>query len=112
MEPFVRAGIGDRTTLRDALGPHEEVVEFDCADYDAFLAACKGVHTVIHLAADPSPSADFYGSLLQRNIIGESMSSPVMRSAWTMRRSAAISAERALAVCVDVSIAISYVQCV
>jgi nucleoside-diphosphate-sugar epimerase len=27
--------------------------------------ACDGIDTVIHLAADPSPRADFYGSLLE-----------------------------------------------
>ena len=67
-QPTARGG---STPLRDTLAPHEELVEFDCADYDAFLAACEGVHTVVHLAADPSPSAEFYGSLLQRNIVGE-----------------------------------------
>ncbi len=72
----LRAG-GTSTRLIDALAPHEELVEFDCADYDAFLAACDGVHTVVHLAADPSPSADFYGSLLQRNIVGKSLRTPV-----------------------------------
>ena len=75
-QPTARAG---STPLRDTLASHEEVVEFDCADYDAFLAACNGVHTVVHLAADPSPSADFYGSLLQRNIVGESLSSFAFR---------------------------------
>ena len=74
--PTIRGGAETGgTSLSDTLAPHEEVVEFDCADYDAFVAACKGVHTVVHLAADPSPSADFYGSLLQRNIVGESLSS-------------------------------------
>ena len=61
---------GAGTDLRATLGPHEELVEFDCADYDGFAAACEGVHTVVHLAADPSPSAEFYESLLPRNIIG------------------------------------------
>jgi hypothetical protein len=67
--PRVRGG--ESPDLSATLAEHEEAVEFDCADYDAFLAACQGVHAVVHLAADPSPSAEFYGSLLQRNIIGE-----------------------------------------
>ena len=61
---------GAGTDLRATLAPHEELVEFDCADYDGFAAACEGVHTVVHLAADPSPSAEFYESLLPRNILG------------------------------------------
>jgi len=46
-----------------------ECVVFDCADYDAMKDACDGVDTVIHLAADPSMKADFYDSLLSRNVI-------------------------------------------
>ncbi len=42
----------------------------DVADLDACRAACEGIDTVIHLAADPSPEADFYGSLLDNNIKG------------------------------------------
>lgn len=49
---------------------HEEVVVLDIADLTAFTKACGGVDTVLHLAADPSQRADFYESLLQRNLVG------------------------------------------
>jgi nucleoside-diphosphate-sugar epimerase len=45
-----------------------EVLALDAADLAACQAACAGVDMVIHLAADPSPAADFYGSLLDNNI--------------------------------------------
>ncbi|MDP6701413.1 MAG: NAD-dependent epimerase/dehydratase family protein, partial [Candidatus Latescibacteria bacterium] len=58
---------GDRFELRlsdikpvDNLAVHEEFVEMNITRYDEFLAACEGVDTVVHLAADRSPSADFY----------------------------------------------------
>jgi nucleoside-diphosphate-sugar epimerase len=47
-----------------------EIVQLDIADLDACRAACAGMHAVVHLAADPSPEADFYGSLLDNNIKG------------------------------------------
>jgi nucleoside-diphosphate-sugar epimerase len=40
----------------------------DLADLDAARRAVAGVHAVVHLAADPSPRADFYASLLDRNV--------------------------------------------
>lgn len=52
------------------LAAHEEYVPLDSSDYTAMLAACQGVDTVIHLAADPRPNADFHGSLLGANVIG------------------------------------------
>lgn len=42
----------------------------DVADLGAFRRACEGVEVVLHLAADPSPEADFHGSLLGANIKG------------------------------------------
>jgi NAD+ dependent glucose-6-phosphate dehydrogenase len=71
-----REHIGDRYRLRLAdrdmgrLGePHgHEVFMLDAADPAACQAACAGMDIVIHLAADPSPAADFYGSLLDNNI--------------------------------------------
>ncbi len=67
---------GDRYRLRLAdrdlgrLGdPHgHEVFLLNAADPAACQAACTGIDVVIHLAADPSPTADFYGSLLENNI--------------------------------------------
>jgi nucleoside-diphosphate-sugar epimerase len=47
-----------------------DVITFDVADLDACRSACAEVNTVVHLAADPSPEADFYGSLLDNNIKG------------------------------------------
>jgi nucleoside-diphosphate-sugar epimerase len=71
-----REHAGDRYRLRladrniDRLGdPHShEVFALDAADPAACQAACAGADVVIHLAADPSPAADFYGSLLDNNI--------------------------------------------
>lgn len=45
-------------------------VELDISDLEACRRACHGVDTVVHLAADPGPDADFYGSLLDANIKG------------------------------------------
>ncbi|ALN75549.1 hypothetical protein M673_22665 (plasmid) [Aureimonas sp. AU20] len=42
----------------------------DIADLEACRRACEGIDTVVHLAADPGPIADFYGSLLDANIKG------------------------------------------
>ena len=68
---------GDRYALRltdiqpvEDLAAHEEFIAMDITQYDDFLAACEGVDTVVHLAADRSPSADFYKTLLDLNIIG------------------------------------------
>ncbi|WP_263262955.1 NAD(P)-dependent oxidoreductase [Pseudomonas sp. RIT-PI-S] len=45
-------------------------VALDITQPEACLAACEGIHTVIHLAADPNPDADFMTSLLPVNIVG------------------------------------------
>ncbi len=71
-----REHTGDRYRLRladrdiDRIGdPHgNEIFALDAADPAACLAACTGMEVVIHLAADPSPAADFYGSLFDNNI--------------------------------------------
>lgn len=52
------------------LAPHETFVHLDITKPDAFRSACEGIDTVIHLAADRSPQADFYKTLLDLNIIG------------------------------------------
>jgi NAD+ dependent glucose-6-phosphate dehydrogenase len=74
---YLRRLWGDRYTLRLAdinpvgeLESHEEFVQLDITDLEAFTSACQGIDTVVHLAADPRMDADFYDSLLQRNIIG------------------------------------------
>lgn len=49
----------------------DEVVagsQADMAELANVERAVAGAHTVLHLAADPSPRADFYESLLDRNI--------------------------------------------
>ena len=48
---------------------HETMV-FDITDLDACQRACHAIDTVIHLGADPNPSADFANSLLHNNILG------------------------------------------
>src|SRR5688572_2854682 len=52
-------------------GADEEVVagpEIDLADLEVARRVVRGAHSVVHLAADPSPRADFYDSLLDRNV--------------------------------------------
>ncbi len=45
-----------------------ELIEANVADLETCQQLCAGIDTVLHLAADPSPAADFYGSLLDNNI--------------------------------------------
>lgn len=56
--------------LAEATRAGHEVVALDVADPAACRAACDGIDTVVHLAADPSPEADFYRSLLDNNVKG------------------------------------------
>lgn len=67
-----RFRLADRETetLAGTPGAEHEVVALDVADAEGCRAACVGVDTVLHLAADPSPEADFEGSLLQNNVVG------------------------------------------
>lgn len=70
--------VGDRYWVRlsdlmtEDLHPRDghEAVALDVADLEQCRAACSGIDVVLHLAADPSPEADFYGSLLANNIQG------------------------------------------
>jgi NAD+ dependent glucose-6-phosphate dehydrogenase len=52
--------------------PDDEMVAGEAEGNLAELAVAQrvaaGAHSILHLAADPSPSADFYASLLDRNI--------------------------------------------
>ncbi len=52
--------------------PGDEVVagesDGNLAELSVEQGIAQGAHTILHLAADPSPSADFYASLLDRNI--------------------------------------------
>lgn len=58
-----------REAAAETAAEHERIT-LDVADLDAVRQACAGIDTVVHLAADPSPAADFYGSLLESNIKG------------------------------------------
>jgi nucleoside-diphosphate-sugar epimerase len=51
-------------------GEQAETLTLDVSDPAACQAACRGIDTVIHLAADPSPEAGFYESLLDNNVKG------------------------------------------
>ena len=42
----------------------------DIREVDAFVDVCRGVDTVVHLAAFPGGRAEFYDTLLELNIIG------------------------------------------
>jgi NAD+ dependent glucose-6-phosphate dehydrogenase len=53
------------------VAPGDELLageEHDLADLEVARRLVTGAHAVVHLAADPSPRADFYGSLLDRNV--------------------------------------------
>ena len=56
--------------LAETPGADHEIVRLDISDADACREACAGIDTVIHLAADPSPDADWESSLLPNNIQG------------------------------------------
>lgn len=60
----------DPSLLERETAPGDEASLLDITDRVACLAACAGVDTVVHLAADPWPDADFVGSLLPNNLLG------------------------------------------
>lgn len=45
-------------------------IQADIQDIDAMKQACKGIDTVVHLAANPSYNAEFAADVLPKNIIG------------------------------------------
>jgi nucleoside-diphosphate-sugar epimerase len=71
-----RQQVGDRYHLRlvdrntvDLGNPDgHEVHSADLADLAVCQRVCQGMEVVVHLAGDPSTTADFYGSLLDNNI--------------------------------------------
>ena len=72
----LRTHWGDRFLLRlgdiktvENLANHEEFFSFDMTILENCQRACDGIHTVVHLAADPS-SEEFERSLLPLNIVG------------------------------------------
>lgn len=60
----------ETTALAGTPGDGHEVIRLDVADAEAVRAACAGVEAVLHLAADPSPEADWETSLLPNNVAG------------------------------------------
>lgn len=74
---ILRAHWGDRYDLHLAdvkpvedIAPHETAIQLDITDYEQMMSACKGMDVIVHLAADPSPRAEFYKTLLPLNVIG------------------------------------------
>lgn len=61
-----RLRLVDRRPVEDPAGHEARVL--DLVDLDAARQACEGIDTIVHLAADPSPRARFYESLLPLNI--------------------------------------------
>ena len=57
----------DRDLARISDPGKHEALEANTADLAVCRELCQGIDTVVHLAADPSPRADFYESLLDNN---------------------------------------------
>lgn len=81
-----------------------ETLEFDLSDAEACLEACAGTDVVVHLAADPSPEADFTDSLLPNNIVGSYNLFEAAREAGCRRVVAASSAHAVSGYPVDVQV--------
>lgn len=70
------AAYGDELDLRladvdvNSFPDSVEHLALDIRDLHNCLAACEGIETVIHLAADPNADADFMTSVLPVNIVG------------------------------------------
>ncbi|MGZ3715533.1 MAG: NAD-dependent epimerase/dehydratase family protein [Ktedonobacterales bacterium] len=64
-----RVEIAGETAHAGDAGEHE-VVRLDISDLAACQHACERIDTVVHLAADANPEAQFYESLLDNNIKG------------------------------------------
>jgi uronate dehydrogenase len=70
--------LADRVTIAAELdqvggaqgGGDYEAIHLEIADLDACQQACEQMDTVVHLAADANPAAQFYDSLLDNNIKG------------------------------------------
>lgn len=62
--------LADRSDAVHQLLPDVEALVLNVADYDACVHAVQGIDVVLHLAADPSPSADYYDSLRPNNFDG------------------------------------------
>ncbi|HEX7736696.1 MAG TPA: NAD(P)-dependent oxidoreductase [Ktedonobacteraceae bacterium] len=64
--------LADRVLVNFAGNSEErhKVIQLDVSDLESCQQACQGIDTVVHLAADPNPDADFTTSLLSNNIQG------------------------------------------
>lgn len=91
------------TTLPDP-GDDHEALAFDLSDAAACRKACEGTDVVVHLAADPSPDADFEGSLLENNILGSYNLLSAAHEAGCRRAVVASSAQVVEAYPVDVQV--------
>jgi len=65
----LRLMVQERDAQATALGAFGEVVTGDLGDLERMKDLCQDIDTVLHLAADPDPSAT-WSSLLPANIIG------------------------------------------
>lgn len=62
--------LADKTDKVHDLLPGAETLLLNVADPDACRRAVQGIDVVLHLAADPSPRADYYASLQPNNFDG------------------------------------------
>jgi nucleoside-diphosphate-sugar epimerase len=62
--------LADRDVAKLGDSGGHEIIALEASDLDSCQAACHDIDAVVHLAADPSPRADFYDSLLDNNIKG------------------------------------------
>jgi nucleoside-diphosphate-sugar epimerase len=62
--------LSDKTEEVHALLPNTESLVLDIADYGACQQAVEEIDVVLHLAANPSPEADYYESLRPNNFDG------------------------------------------
>ena len=67
---FFRLADRATTSLISVAKADHEVCMLDVANLDDCQQECRDIDTVIHLAADPNPNADFLHSLLSNNIQG------------------------------------------
>ena len=56
--------------LHSSVRDGDEVETLDVSDLAACQDACRGIDTVLHLAASAAPDSDFYDALLDNNING------------------------------------------
>ena len=75
----------DPTESVDKIRPLGEIVVGELGDLDALKRFCADVDTIVHLAADPSPSATWQ-SLLDSNIVGTYHVFAAAKAAGSVRR--------------------------